>query len=335
LPTAGHQPVLVAEAVDALQVQPDGWYLDGTVGRAGHAVRIAERLGEGGFLLGLDRDPAAAEAAAARLTRFGERVGVARSSYSKMLEQAQQAGRGEARWQGVFLDLGVGSHQLDDPDRGFSFRTDGDLDMRYHRGSGVTASEIVNESEEGELADLLWRLGEERASRRVARAIVRRRGERPFERTVDLAEVVASAVAGRRARKTRSSRRSAGRRIHPATRTFQALRIAVNGELDELAGALPRCVRLLAPGGRLVVISFHSLEDRTVKRFMRDQANPCLCPPDLGTCACGRKPMLMLERKRAVMPSAEEVESNPRARSARMRVAVRTDESWGAERPTT
>jgi len=235
----------------------------------------------------------------------------------------------------VFLDLGVGSHQLDDPDRGFSFRTDGDLDMRYHRGSGVTASEIVNESEEGELADLLWRLGEERASRRVARAIVRRRGERPFERTVDLAEVVASAVAGRRARKTRSSRRSAGRRIHPATRTFQALRIAVNGELDELAGALPRCVRLLAPGGRLVVISFHSLEDRTVKRFMRDQANPCLCPPDLGTCACGRKPMLMLERKRAVMPSAEEVESNPRARSARMRVAVRTDESWGAERPTT
>lgn len=335
MPPAGHQPVLVAEAVDALRVQPTGGYLDATVGRGGHAERLAELLGEEGFLLGLDRDPAAAEAAAARLERFGDRARVVRSSYSKMWEQAQTTGRGEARWQGVLLDLGVGSHQLDDPERGFSFRADGELDMRYHRARGVTAAQLVNEAGETELSDLFWRLGEERAARRVARAIVRRRGAQPFHRTQDLAQVIASAVGGFRRGKARSHRRSGGRRIHPATKAFQALRIAVNGELDELSSALPQCVRLLAPGGRLVVISFHSLEDRTVKRFMRDQANPCLCPPDLGTCVCGRKPMLMLEQKRAVMPSAEEVESNPRARSARMRVAVRTHESWGSDRPTT
>ena len=314
--TAGHVPVLAAEAIDALQVQPDGWYLDGTVGRGGHAEAIAKRLGRDGFLLGLDRDPAAAEAAAARLERFGDRACVVRSSYSEMREQATRNGRGDAAWQGVLLDLGIGSHQLDDPDRGFSFRHDGELDMRYHRGAGVTAAELVNGLAESDLADLLFRLGEERASRRIARAIVRRREQTPFERTRDLAAVVASAAGGRR------------RRIHPATRTFQALRIAVNDELGQLERALPDCVRLLAPGGRLAVISFHSLEDRTVKRFMRDLANPCLCPPDLGTCCCGRKPMLELERKRAVMPSAGEVERNPRARSARMRVAVRTDELW-------
>jgi 16S rRNA (cytosine1402-N4)-methyltransferase len=316
LSAAGHVPVLATEAIDALQVRPDGCYLDGTVGRGGHAEAIAARLGRSGFLLGLDRDPAAAEAAAARLARFGERVRVVRSSYIAMRDQAARTGRGDASWDGVLLDLGIGSHQLDDPDRGFSFRHDGALDMRYHRGGGVTAADLVNDLEESELADLLFRLGEERASRRIARAVVRRRGQARFERTGDLAGVVASAAGGRK------------RRIHPATQTFQALRIAVNDELGQLERALPDSLRLLAVGGRLAVISFHSLEDRTVKRFMRNMANPCLCPPDLGICSCGRKPMLELERKRAVMPSAGEVERNPRSRSARLRVAVRTDESW-------
>ncbi len=329
MPPAGHLPVLAAEAIEALQVRPDGHYLDGTVGHAGHAVRIAERLGRSGFLLGLDRDPAAAEVAAARLERFGERARVARSAFGTMREQANQSGYGDASWDGVLLDLGLGSHQLDDPDRGFSFRLDGDLDMRFHRDRGVTAAQLVNELDEVALADLLFRLGEERASRRIARAIVRRRQERPFERTADLAQTIASAAKGRGPSSRRSAGRGHGRRIHPATRSFQALRIAVNDELDQLERALPQCVRLLAPGGKLVVISFHSLEDRAVKRFMREQANPCLCPPDLGTCCCGRKPMLELKRKRVVVPSAEEVEVNPRSRSARMRVAVRTHEPWG------
>ncbi len=216
------------------------------------------------------------------------------------------------------MDLGVGSHQLDEPRRGFSFLRDGPLDMRYETDRGQSAADLVNTLPEGELARIIWTLGEERNSRRVARAIVRRRESEPFARTADLAQVVERAMGGRR-----------GKRRHPATRTFQALRLHVNSELDQLRAALPQAVDLLEPGGRLVVISFHSLEDRQVKRFLQQQENPCTCPPDLGLCVCGQKPLLKRKQKRAVMPSAEEVGRNPRARSARLRVAVRTEHARG------
>ena len=298
----------------ALQVRPDGQYLDATAGWGGHAEAIVGRLGAEGSLLALDRDPVAVEAVRKRLSVYGERVRVLRSSYGAMLEQTRKVGLDRGSFSGILMDLGVGSHQLDEPGRGFSFLKDGPLEMRYHRGAGESAADLVNELGEDELVDLFRRLGEEPKARRIARAIVRRRAEQPFARTLDLAEVVSRAVGGRR-----------GRRIHPATRVFQALRIAVNSELEELKKALPQAVDLLAPGGHLAVMSFHSLEDRIVKHFLRKQERPCDCPPDLGTCVCGQKPLLKLKQRRATMPSAEEVGCNPRARSARLRVAARTE----------
>jgi len=309
---------MLSETVEALVVAGEGRYLDATAGWGGHAEAIARRLGDSGRLLALDRDPAAVEAVCRRLAEFGERVQVLRSSYSRMAEQARALGWHHGSLRGIVMDLGVGSHQLDDPDRGFAFSHDGELDMRYHREQGPTAADLVNDLDERELADTLWRYGEERGARRVARAIVRRRRTTPFRRTSDLADVVSAALGGRR-----------GRRTHPATRTFQALRIRVNGELDELRRALPQAVQLLAPGGRLAVLSFHSLEDRVVKNFLREQENPCTCPPDLGACVCRRMPTLKRMRKRAFKPSAEEVNLNPRARSALLRVAVRTEPARG------
>jgi len=305
---------MLEETMVALRVRPDGRYLDATAGWGGHAEAIAEQLGAAGSLLALDRDPVAVEAVRKRLSVYGERVRVLRSSYGAMLEQARKVGLGRGSFSGILMDLGVGSHQLDEPGRGFSFLKDGPLDMRYHPGGGPTAADLVNELGESELIDLFRRLGEEPKARRIARAIVRRRAEQPFARTLDIAEVISRAAGGRR-----------GRRTHPATRAFQALRIAVNEELDVLQKALPQAVELLEPDGRLAVISFHSLEDRIVKHFLRKQDRPCDCPPDLGTCVCGQKPLLKLKRKRATMPSAEEVGCNPRARSARLRVAVRTE----------
>jgi len=316
-----HQPVLLKEAVDSLQVAQDGAYLDGTAGWGGHAAAIASQLGEGGFLLALDQDETAVAAVRERLAGHGPRVRVMRSKFGQMEAQAQHCGYAAGSFSGVLLDLGIGSHQLDDSERGFSFLHDGPLDMRFDRTADVSAADLVNAEAEAELTELLRSQGGEPRARRIARAIVRRRDERPFTRTTDLAEVVSRAVGGRR-----------GAKKHPATRTFQALRMAVNHELDELRAALPAALRLLAPGGRLVVISFHSVEDSTVKRFMREAERPCVCPPDLGTCVCKRKPTLKLERRKAIKPSAEEVERNPRARSARMRVAVRTRNPYSPDR---
>jgi 16S rRNA (cytosine1402-N4)-methyltransferase len=313
-----HQPVMRSETVEALAVIGDGRYLDATAGWGGHAEAIAQRLDDEGHLLALDRDAMAVEAVRRRLAAFGERVQVLRSSYGKMTQQAATLGWQSGSVSGIVMDLGVGSHQLDDAERGFAFSRDGELDMRYHRDRGPTAADLVADLDENELADTLFRYGEERQARRVARAIVRRRAEAPLRRTTDLAEVVSRALGGRR-----------GRRTHPATRTFQALRIRVNGELDELKAALPQAVELLAPGGRLAVLSFHSLEDRVVKNFLREQEDPCTCPPDLGACVCQQKPTLKRMRKRAFKPSAEEVDLNPRARSALLRVAVRTEPARG------
>lgn len=316
-----HQPVLLDEALAALRVHQDGRYLDATAGHGGHSEAIARQLTNGGFLLALDRDQEAVEVARERLAVFGSRVRVEMSSFGRMTEQARACGI-DGSFNGILMDLGVGSHQLDDPGRGFSIQHDGPLDMRYRRASGrPTAADLVNELSERELADLFFKLGDERRSRRIARAIVRRRLECPFTRTADLATVIEKAVGGRR-----------GKRTHPATKAFQALRIETNDELGEVRKALPQAVSLLAPGGRLAILSFHSKEHRLVKLFMREQSDPCVCPPDLGTCVCERKPTLTLMQKKAVRPSAEEVNRNPRSRSAQLRVAIRTDVPTSAVR---
>jgi len=301
-----HQPVLYHEIIHAIQPQRGGLYIDGTLGAGGHAWGILQASSPDGRLLGLDLDPQALSLAQQKLAEFGDRAVLVRASYRSMVEQAQALG-----WtavQGILLDLGVSSMQVDTPERGFSFLADGPLDMRFDPMAPLSAADLVNDLSEGELADLIYRYGEERRSRQVARAILR---ARPLHTTAELARVVAGAT---------SSGRSG---IHPATRTFQALRIAVNGELEALEETLPEALRLLAPGGRLAVISFHSLEDRLVKQFLRREATDCLCPPRQPVCTCGHKASLRELTRQPMQASAEEVQANPRARSAKLRLAER------------
>ena len=287
-----------------LAVRPGGVYIDGTVGGGGHAEAILESSAPDGRLLGLDRDPGALEAAGERLARFGGRAVLRHGSFARLAALAE----GFAPVDGVLLDLGLSSLQLADPARGFAFSQEGPLDMRFDpTAPGPTAADLVNGLPVKELAALLYRYGEERQAGRIAEAIV---AARPLETTRQLAEVIERAV-GRRGR------------IHPATRTFQALRIAVNKELEALEAALPQAVDLLRPGGRLVVISFHSLEDRIVKRFLRRESRDCICPPETPVCTCGHTAQLRLLTRKPVRPDPEEVERNPRARSARLRAAER------------
>lgn len=310
-----HLPVLYREVLAWLDPKPGGDYIDATVGLGGHTQGILERSAPNGRLLAIDRDPAALALARERLAPFGERVVLAQARHVDLTATARQ--RGFGRVQGILLDLGVSSLQLDDPTRGFSFQEDGPLDMRMGPDADLTAAEIVNRWPERELARILYDYGEERQARRVARAIC---AQRPFQRTSELAALVAKVVGY-------------SGRIHPATRTFQALRIAVNGELDSLAAVLPQAVELLAEGGRLLVIAFHSLEDRIVKQFMVREARGCLCPPDLPQCACGHVASLARLTKKPVVPGEEELQRNPRSRSARLRVAQRLG-AGEAPRPT-
>jgi len=312
-PAPYHRPVMVAEVLDLLAVQPGGRYLDGTVGEGGHAQAILEASAPDGRLLGLDLDPLALERARQRLAPFGERVRLVRASYARMGEVARQ--EGFAPVDGILLDLGLSSLQLEGEERGFSFRQEAPLDMRFDPDQPLTARDLVNRLPVGELARLLREYGEERRAWAIARAIVR---HRPVETAGQLARIVEGAV-GRRGR------------LHPATRTFQALRIAVNRELETLEEGLREAVRLLAPGGRLAVLSYHSLEDRRVKRFFRDMARGCTCPPDLPGCRCGRSPVLRPLTRKPVRPRPEEVRENPRARSARLRAGVRV--AGGPEPP--
>lgn len=290
-----HVPVLAEETIEWLAIRPDGIYVDATYGRGGHSALILRRLGPGGRLLACDRDPDA-EADAYRRWQGEGRFEFVRSAFSLLTERLSERGLG-GRVDGLLFDLGVSSPQLDEPARGFGFSREGPLDMRMDPGQGETAAAWINRIPERELADVIFRLGEERYSRRIARAIVARRRRHPLATTTELAETVAGAVPRRE------------RRIHPATRTFQALRLFINKELEELSAGLAASLELLAPGGRLVVISFHSLEDRIVKHFVRDAARAR--PPRLRIVA------------RLVRPSAAEMATNPRARSARMRVAER------------
>jgi 16S rRNA (cytosine1402-N4)-methyltransferase len=269
-------------------------------------------------VLALDADPAAIDRACALQEDpgIGERLIPIRANFAELATVARD--RGVAPLDGVLLDLGLSSFQLDQPGRGFAFRHEGPLDMRFDPDQGVPASELVNTLSERELADLIWRYGEEPGSRRIARAIVRERQHARIETTTRLAEIVASALGGRR-----------GRDIHPATRTFQALRIATNEELTALEAALAGALDVLAPGGRLAVIAFHSLEDRIVKRFIERESAACVCPPELPVCVCGHRPRLMKVTRRAVRPDAAEMDANQRARSAILRVAVRLPDDTG------
>ena len=304
-----HVPVLREEVLEALAVKSDGRYLDATFGRGGHAAAILERLGSAGVLLVVDRDPVAIDAARARYGKDA-RVRIIQGNFADMQALTAHAGF-EGQFDGILMDLGVSSPQLDDPGRGFSFRGDGPLDMRMDPTQGVSAAEWLATVDERTLADVIRRYGEERHARRVARAILRARTEAPIERTARLAEVVAAAVPGRR---------EPGK--HPATRSFQAIRIEINGELEALATALDAALALLAPGGRLCVISFHSLEDRLVKRFLRRHATEDEVwrgLPDIPDHPRA-SPRLIGRARRA---GEAEVGDNPRARSAVLRVAER------------
>lgn len=303
-----HQPVLLNETLAALDIRPDGRYVDATFGRGGHAAAMLEMLGPAGLLLALDRDPAAGEWARAGF-RGDARFQFVQTAFSRLADTIAEHGM-YGRVNGVLLDLGVSSPQLDDPARGFSFNRDGLLDMRMDPTSGSSAAEWINRVSETELNRVLAELGEERFHRRVARAIVTARQQAPITTTARLADIVSAAVPTREPGK------------HPATRVFQAVRIAVNDELGELRAVLPQAVRILEPGGRLAVISFHSLEDRMVKQFMREQARGREFPPDLPV-AGAPKGMTLRIVGRAVRPDAREIATNPRARSALLRVAER------------
>jgi 16S rRNA (cytosine1402-N4)-methyltransferase len=303
-----HQPVLYHEIIHALQPRGGGLYVDGTVGAGGHAWGILQDSQPDGRLLGLDLDPQALSLAREKLAPFGERAILRQASYVTLEQQLAELG-----WMavdGILLDLGLSSMQVDSPERGFSFLTDAPLDMRFDPLNPVTAADLVNTLPEDELADILFRYGEEHQARKVARAIVQ---ARPVVSTRQLAQLAAQSSQGGYKHK-RSD-------IHPATRTFQALRIAVNGELQAIEAVLPLVLSALRAGGRMAVISFHSLEDRLVKQFLRREAKDCLCPPRQPVCTCGHKAALKEVTAHPIRPQAAEVEDNPRSRSARLRVA--------------
>jgi 16S rRNA (cytosine1402-N4)-methyltransferase len=308
---ADHVPVLADEVRELLAVQPGDTVVDATFGAGGHSSLLAADLRGDGRLIAIDRDPTVRTS----FDRFKAQAGVSarllRGEFSLVLAQLAA---NDVRADAVLLDLGVSSMQLDRPERGFSYAVDAPLDMRMDPSGELSARELVNEADERELETIFRRYGEERYARPIARAIARRRAEQPYARTGELVDTIKAAIPT-------PARFGDG---HPAKRVFQALRIAVNDELGALEAALPAAVEMLRPGGRLAVISFHSLEDRIVKRFLRDRAKGCVCPPEFPVCICGREPELRLLTRKAVRPGARELAVNPRAGSARLRAAVRT-----------
>ena len=303
-----HIPVLLDETMHWLRPRPGGVYVDATLGGGGHAEAILERILPGGRLIGIDRDDAAIDAAARRLQRFGEAVVIIRDNFAAIKEVLARQDLQQV--DGILFDLGASSMQFAEAERGFSFQESGPLDMRMDRRQSTTAADLVNRLPERDLADLIWRYGEERWSRRVARGIV---AARPLETTEELAGLVARSIP----------RRAWPRGLHPATRTFQALRIAVNDELLNLEKALPNAAEVLREAGRLCAITFHSLEDRTIKHTFLRLSRGCTCPPGTSACTCGGQRWLRVLTKKPVTPSPEEIERNPRARSAKLRAAER------------
>lgn len=305
----GHRPVLVHPLIESLQPRPGQRYVDGTLGAGGYTAAFLERVLPGGRILAIDRDPAAVATARRRFAAAGNAVVAVQGDFADM--EAIASDHGFSPVDGVVLDLGISSLQLDDPARGFSFRFDAPLDMRMDSSSGSTAADIVNQWSEADLAALIRTYGEERFARQIAAALVRRRATEPVTSTAQLREIVERTIP----------RRFWPKRIHPATRTFQALRIEVNRELESLATGLQAAIRIIRPGGRLGVVSFHSLEDTIVKNALHVAAQNCLCPPQQTDCTCAHRASLLLLSRKAIKPDAAELAVNARARSARLRIA--------------
>ena len=304
-----HKSVLLQECIDALNIRPDGIYLDGTLGGAGHSSQIARRLTEGGRLIGVDRDRTALAAAKERLAPYADRVTLVHSNFAEI--DAILDSLGIPAVDGMLFDLGVSSPQLDDASRGFSYMADAPLDMRMDKDDALTAGEVVNTWPQGELRRILYDYGEERYAPQIAAAICRAREKAPVETTLELVDIIRSAMPAQALREKQ----------HPAKRSFQAIRIAVNDELGELPPMLRAAADHLNPGGRLAVISFHSLEDRIVKKTMQELATGCSCPPIFPVCVCGKKPKMKLVSRKPITAGDDELSYNPRARSAKLRVA--------------
>ena len=305
----GHRPVLLDECMEGLAIRPGGIYLDGTLGRAGHSWEIVRRLNAGGHLIGLDRDETALEAARQRLAPYADRVTLVHSNFDQVANILDDLGIAGA--DGMLFDLGVSSPQLDDAQRGFSYMHDAPLDMRMDRTAGLTARTVVNEWSYEELRRILYEYGEERYAPQIAAAICRAREKAPVETTLELVDIIRSAMPAQALREKQ----------HPAKRSFQAIRIAVNDELGAVSRMMQAAVGRLNPGGRLAVITFHSLEDRIVKSEMQQAARGCTCPPEFPVCVCGKKPLVKLVTRKPIVSGPAELEENPRARSAKLRVA--------------
>ena len=303
-----HRSVLLDECIESLDIKPDGIYVDGTAGGGGHSLEIAKKLTAGGRLIAIDRDDAAIAAATERLSDYLDRVTFVRNNFSSAAEVCRELGI--EKIDGILLDLGVSSYQLDTAERGFTHNTDAPLDMRMDRRGELDAYTVVNTYTAEELKRVIWEYGEERFAPKIAQAIVRRREQKPIESTGELVDIIKSAIP--------AAAREGGH--HPAKRTFQAIRIEVNGELDAIEPAIRRAKDIMAPGGRIVIITFHSLEDRIVKQTYADMASGCTCPRNLPICVCGKKPEVKVITKKPILPSALELEENPRSRSAKLRV---------------
>ena len=303
-----HKPVLLEECLEGLHIRPDGIYLDGTLGGAGHSSEIVKRLTTG-RLIGVDRDQVALDAAAKRLAPYEDRVTLVHENFQEIASVLDRLGLD--RIDGMLFDLGVSSPQLDDAERGFSYMADAPLDMRMNREDSLTAWDVVNTWDRAELKRILYEYGEERYAPQIAAAIDRRRSERAIETTLELAEIIRSAMPPQALREKQ----------HPAKRSFQAIRIAVNDELGAVSRMMEAAIPRLKPGGRLAVITFHSLEDRIVKSAMQQAAKGCTCPPEFPVCVCGKKPQIKIITRKPITSGPEELEENPRARSAKLRVA--------------
>ena len=306
-----HKSVLLEETIDSLDIKPDGIYVDGTLGGGGHASQVCRRLGDGGRLIGIDQDQDAIEAASERLSEFGGKVTIVRENYQKIKQILHDLGIEKADV--IYLDLGVSSYQLDTAKRGFTYREDAPLDMRMDVRNPVTAADIVNEYEEMELYRIIRDYGEEKFAKNIAKHMVQARQEKRIETTGQLTEIIKAAIPMK-------MRATGG---HPAKRTFQALRIELNHELDVLSDSIDTMIDLLKPGGRLSIITFHSLEDRIVKNRFRQNENPCICPAGFPVCVCGRSSKGKVITRKPIIPSQREIEENKRAKSSKLRVFQR------------